>query len=113
MFKTKNFVRNNRKAHGVVEAVHLDANGQLDWVRAYERRGPTWSDIVLLDRAALIQRLQSGKRFYIGDRREQWASEFELGRRLRLKKTHQGTFLVLGEGRGDLPQDWLEGAPLV
>lgn len=113
MFKTKNFVRNNRKAHGVVEAVHLDANGQLDWVRAYERRGPTWSDIVLLDRAALIQRLQSGKRFYIGDRREQWASEFELGQRLRLKKIHQGTFLVLGEGRGDLPQDWLEGAPLV
>lgn len=113
MMKNKQLVRSNRKAHGVIEAVHLDAAGQLAWVRAYERRGPTWSDTVLLDRQALIERLQAGKRFYVGARRELWASEFELGQRLRLRQTHRGLFLVLGEGRGDLPQDWLEGVPVL
>jgi hypothetical protein len=109
----KQIVRNNRKAQGVVEAAHLGPDGRLAWVRAYERRGPTWSDLVLLDRDALIERLRAGKRFYVGVRREFWASEFELKERLRLKETHRGLFIVVGEGHGDLPQDWIEGLPLV
>ncbi len=102
-----------KKVHGVIEAVHLDTEGRLVWVRAYERRGPTWSDVVLLDRAELIQRLKAGKRFYAGVRRENWASEFDLGVRLRLKEIHRGAYLVAGESRGDIPADSLEGISVV
>jgi hypothetical protein len=111
--KTKPPYKTGRKAHGVIEAAHFAPDGSLAWVRAYERRGPTWSDLVLLDRAALMERVRRGKRFFVGKRIESWASEFELGQQLRLKTTHRGTFLVLGEGRGDLPNDQLDGIPVV
>jgi hypothetical protein len=113
MQKIKFPYKTARKADGVIEAAHFDADGRLAWVRAYERRGPTWSDLVLIDRPALIDRLQRRKRFYVGSRIESWASEFKLGEQLRLKGTHRGTFIVLGEGRGDLPNDQLEGLPVV
>lgn len=105
--KTKPPYKTGRKAHGVIEAAHFNPDGTLAWVRAYERRGPTWSDVVLLDR------LRRGKRFFVGSRLENWASEFDLGEQLRLKTTHRGTFVVLGESRGDLPNDQLEDLPVV
>ncbi|MDP1779148.1 MAG: hypothetical protein Q8K73_02630, partial [Anaerolineales bacterium] len=48
-----------KKIDGVIEAVRYK-NGQITWVRAYERRGATFSDRVLLDRKTLLQRLQKG-----------------------------------------------------
>ena len=77
------------KFDGVVEGVRYTTDGQIDWVRAYERRGPTWSDHVLLDRAALIERLEAGKRFYIGQRIENQASEFALGEAISLQQVQQ------------------------
>jgi len=87
----------NKKADGVVEAAHLNKDGDLLWVRAYERRGPTWSDVVLLDRANLISRLEKGKRFFIGKRIEFQASEFEIGEPIRLQKKKEERFLVVGK----------------
>jgi hypothetical protein len=101
----------NKKIDGVIEAAHFSADGKLAWVRAYERRGPTWSDAVLLDRPALVQRLKKRKRFYIGSRREFLASEFELGEPLRLVEFYRGEALVTG--RGSAKQDRLEGIPIV
>ena len=100
-----------KKLDGVIEAAHFNADGRLAWVRAYERRGPTWSDVVLLDRTTLIQRLKAGKRFYVGTRREFLASEFELSQPLRLVQSRRGLILVVGKGPAQ--QDSLEGIPVL
>jgi hypothetical protein len=98
-----------RKADGVVNAAHFDSEGNLLWVRAFERRGPTWSDLVLLDRRSLVQRLEAGKRFYVGSRRDYNASEFEIGERINLKGKKKERVLVVGKGSSD--KDLLEGLP--
>ena len=48
---------------GVIEAVRYKPDGQVDWVRAYLRRGPTFSDRIMINRATLIENLKSGKRY--------------------------------------------------
>ncbi|MCW5876955.1 MAG: hypothetical protein KIS85_08760 [Anaerolineales bacterium] len=100
-----------RKLDGVVEAAHFTPDGKLAWVRAYERRGPTWSDTVLLDRATLVERLRQGKRFYVGTRREFWASEFDLTVPLRLVEFYRGEALTTGSVRPR--EDSLEQIPIV
>ena len=97
------------KYEGVVDAVHYDADGNIDWVRAYERRGPTWSDHVLLDRAKLIERLKAGKRFYSGKRIPFRAGEFEVDLPLNLVQTDSGEILVTGDLKTS--QDQLAGVP--
>jgi hypothetical protein len=101
----------NKNVDGVIEAAHFTSDGKLAWVRAYERRGPTWSDAVLLDRAALVERLKKRKRFYVGARKEFLASEFELKQPLRLIEFYRGEALVTGNGAAR--QDRLEGIPIV
>ena len=71
------------KFDGVIEAVRYK-NGKIDLVRAYERRGATFSDHVLLDRAALLDRLKHGKHFVTGQRKEFLASTFEVGKPVNL-----------------------------
>jgi len=94
---------------GVVEAVHYRDDGQVAWVRAYERRGPTWSDHVLLDRQTLIDRLNGGRRFFAGKRNEHWASEFEVSSPIKVVKTDIGEVLVIGKLRTE--QDDLGSLP--
>lgn len=101
----------NKKVDGVIEAAHFTSDGKLAWVRAYERRGPTWSDLVLLDRATLVQRLKKRKRFYVGTRREFLASEFDLGEPVRLIEFYRGEALVSGQGQAN--HDRLGGIPIV
>ena len=114
MLKTRSRSKYNaKKADGVIEAAHFGPDGNLIWVRAYERRGPTWSDLVLLDRAALVQRLKARKRFFVGTRRQFLASEFDLAMPLLLSQTSHGSFLVTGSGNENIPQDQLEGIPVV
>jgi len=67
-----------KKLDGVVEAVHRGPNGQVAEVRFYERRGPTWSDHMLLSRDALIQRLKKGKKFGLGERKEYLGGTFRV-----------------------------------
>jgi len=67
----------------VIEAVRYK-NGKIDVVRAYERRGATFSDRVLIDRKTLLERLGNGKRVVTGQRKELWASTFEVGRPVKL-----------------------------
>jgi hypothetical protein len=99
------------KFDGVVEAVHYTADGQVDWVRVYERRGPTFSDRVLLDRASLIQRLKARKRFVIGRRKEQWASTFDTSSSLQL--IHKGGRELIVSTGTSADHDSLVGAPLI
>jgi hypothetical protein len=64
-----------KKFDGVIEAVRYK-NGQLVAVRAFERRGATFSDRVLLSRQELLDRLKKGQTFVIGKRKDLLASTF-------------------------------------
>jgi hypothetical protein len=89
----------------VVEAVRYK-DGKIRWVRAFERRGATYSDWLLIERADLAERLKKGKRVVLGDRKEYMASTFETGRPVFLADSD-----VIAT-RKDAKSDSLEGAPL-
>ena len=48
-----------KKFDGIIEAVRYK-NGQIVTVRAYERRGATFSDRLLIERKDLLERLKTG-----------------------------------------------------
>ena len=100
------------KFDGVIEAVRYALDGKLIWVRAYERRGPTFSDRVILDREVLLERLKAGKKFVIGQRVVYLSSTFDVSLPIRLEQRDGADVVVAGDnvpGKGDL----LEGAPVV
>ena len=95
------------KFDGVIEAVRFK-NGKIEVVRAYERRGATFSDHVLLDRKTLLDRLKKGKHFVTGQRKEYLASTFEVGKPVNLVGT-DGREIVTTAAQVD--HDELEGVP--
>jgi hypothetical protein len=99
------------KYDGVVVAVRYASEGQVDWVRAYQRRGPTWSDHRMLSRQELIDLLNKGHRIVTGARVKQMASTFETGEPLRLVEENGLSFLVSGSPRAGGSGDHLEGVP--
>ena len=100
----------DKKFDGVIEAARYLRNGQIEFVRAYERRGASFSDRVLLDRKTLLERLKTRKRFVTGERRLLLAGTFDTGRDVSLV-THNGRVLV--STRTDATEDTLEGVPLL
>jgi hypothetical protein len=72
------------KYDGVVEAVRYDADGRVDVVRIYERRGPTWSDRIIIKRDELVKRIKAGKKYFSGTRKTGLAGTFEVAAELRL-----------------------------
>jgi hypothetical protein len=100
-----------QKIDGVIEGVHYRPNGEVDWVRAYERRGATYSDHLLLNRETLIQKLKSGKNFMAGSRISLLASTFEISSPVRLIKTGEKEILVTVDLQSS--QDRLEGIPII
>jgi hypothetical protein len=100
----------DKKFDGVIEAVHYTRKGQIDFVRAYERRGASFSDRVLLDRKTLLERLRSRKRFVTGERRQLLASTFDSGRDVNLVASDGREFVST---RTDATEDTLEGVPVL
>jgi len=100
-----------RKFDGVVECVRYKPNGEVDWVRAYERRGAIFSDHLLIEREALIQKLKSGKNFVAGSRVSLMASTFEVGEALRVIDAGGKDVLVTDDRQA--AQDHLEGVPQI
>jgi len=100
----------NKKFDGVIEAVRYNRNGQVDFVRAYERRGATFSDRVMLDRKTLIERLKARQRFVTGQRKEFMGSTFESGRDVLLG-SRDGKEIIAT--RADAVRDELENVPLI
>ena len=96
------------KIDGVVTAVRYKG-GQIQFVRAYERRGASFSDHLLLPRPALLERLKAGRKFVTGQRKELLASTFEVGKRVQLipKNSHE-----IVATRADAAHDELEGLPV-
>jgi hypothetical protein len=97
----------SKKIDGVIEAVRYK-NGQILMVRAFERRGPTFSDHVLLDRKTLLERLQKGKQFVAGSREELHASTFTVGKPLMIVKQDDRELLATND---KATRDELEQVP--
>jgi hypothetical protein len=95
------------KFDGVIEAVRYHG-GQIQLVRAYERRGATFSDRVILDRAELLERLKKGRRFVTGQRNKFLASTFEVGKSVNVVGRDGGTIVT---GLDQHHEDRLEGVP--
>ena len=66
-----------KKFDGVIEAVRYK-NGQIEVVRAFERRGAAFSDRIIIPRDELLERLKKGQKFTVGKRREFWAGTFDV-----------------------------------
>lgn len=98
----------SKKLDGVIEAVRYK-NGHILMVRAYERRGVTFSDRVLLDRKTLLERLQKGQHFATGQRVDLKASTFTAGRDVLNVKQDGREWLST---RLDATRDDLEDAPV-
>lgn len=72
------------KFDGVIEAARYTPDGNLTMVRAYVRRGATFSDHILIERQALVEHLKKGKKFMTGQRTNLMASTFETSKLVRL-----------------------------
>jgi len=98
-----------KKLDGVIEAVHYK-NGQIMAVRAFERRGATFSDRVLIDRQELLERLKNGQKYVIGKRKEFLASTFEVQEKPVQVLNRNGKEIIAT--RPDADHDELEQAPV-
>ena len=99
------------KYDGVIEAVRYAPAGRITVVRAYERRGPTFSDRVLISREELVRRLQSGKRFVSGERQPLLASTFTVASPIRLVEKDGQKYLATADAQV-ASVDCLVGVPL-
>ncbi len=97
-----------KKIDGVIEAVRYQ-DGHIVYVRAYERRGATFSDRVLIERGELIEQLKRGKKFVIGQRKELWASTFETSKLVQVVKRNNEEIVST---RPEASHDELEGVPV-
>jgi len=98
-----------KKIDGVIEAVHYK-NGQILSVRAFERRGATFSDHVLVDRKELLERIKSGQKYVIGKRKELMASTFDVQEKPVQVLSRNGKEIL--STRADADRDELEQAPV-
>ena len=97
-----------KKFDGVIEAVRYK-NGQIVMVRAYERRGSSFSDHLLIPRRDLLERLKQGKKFVTGSRKEGLASTFEPGSTVQVVSRDGKEFISTREGAD---HDELEQVPV-
>lgn len=97
-----------KKYDGVIEAVRYK-NGQVSLVRAFERRGATFSDGLLLDRKTLLERLRKGLQFMTGTRSDLLASTFTVAKPVLLVKADDSEWIATRE---DAKRDELENVPL-
>jgi len=100
-----------KKYDGVIEVVRYAPEGKISEVRIYERRGPTFSDRVLISRMELLQRLRAGKKFGVGKREEFMASTFKVSNDVRLAGS-RGQEVIVAGGTKSTERDDLQGVPL-
>jgi hypothetical protein len=94
---------------GVIDAARYH-KGDLLWVRLYERRGAAFSDLLHIDRKALLQRLRAGKRYLTGRRITHMGSTFELGRRVQVLESEGRQVVTTSQ---DAARDILEDVPVI
>jgi hypothetical protein len=82
------------KIDGVIETVHYALDGQIAYVRAYQRRGTTFSDVVLIKREDLIKLIHSGEQYYTGERICGMGSEFKTFEKLQVVPSPEGEVIL-------------------
>ena len=97
-----------KKFDGIIEAARYK-NGCIAVVRAYERRGASFSDRMLIDRKDLIERLKNGEQFLTGRRKEFLAGTFEEGKPVKVV-SRDGKELI--STRDEADRDELEETPV-
>ncbi len=96
---------------GVLEAAHFKPDGQLDWVRVYQRMGPIFTDRIILSRQAFVEQLEHGTRYMVGERILNMGGKFNVSQPVRLLKRGSEEVIVAGDGRA--MQDELAGVPII
>lgn len=89
------------KFDGVVVAVHYKPDGEVDWVRTFLRRGAVFSDYIMLDRQTLIEHLNSGKKYFTGQRKKYYGANFDLGDPVKVIKKNGKEILVVGNKQAE------------
>ncbi len=101
-----------KKIEGVIDAVHFVPGAQqVAWVRLYRRRGPTFSDLELMDREELIRQIKAGKKFVAGSRKTYLASTFELRDPIGINTSGGKDYLVVADKASAF--DDLSGLPVI
>jgi hypothetical protein len=98
-----------KKFDGIIEAVRYNPDGQIALVRGYELRGVTYSDRILLDRKNLLERLDEGKTFTIGQRKKRWGSTFDYGKTVKVVNKDGKEYLTTSDSA--VQRDELEDTP--
>jgi len=98
-----------KKFDGIVEAVRYK-NGQIEVVRAFERRGAAFTDRIMLKRDEFLERLKKGKKYFVGKRKEFLAGTFETQDKPVQVLTRDGQEII--STRAEAEQDELEQAPV-
>ncbi len=99
------------KADFVIETVRYNPKREIDWVRGYERRGEAFSDVIILPRAELIERLKKGKKVFTGKRLPQMGSAFQLLKAVQLKQVNGNLVIVTADTVAE--SDRLEEVPII
>jgi hypothetical protein len=99
------------KYDGVLETAHFKADGQLDWVRVYQRRGAVFSDRVVLSRESFIEQLKKGMRYVVGERIPRMGAKFTVSQSVQLQERDGKQVIALGAARP--AADDLTGVPIL
>lgn len=96
---------------GVVTAVRYTSQGEIDWVRAFERRGFVFTDRINLSRESLVALLKAGKRFKTGSRIIYMGSDFEIFEDIQIIEKNGNFVIVAGQQSTD--HDALGELPII
>jgi hypothetical protein len=98
-----------KKFDGVIEAVRYK-NGQIEVVRAFERRGAAFTDRIMLGRDEFLKRIKKGQKYVVGKRKEYLAGSFDVQEKHVQVLTRDGKEIL--STRPEADHDELEQAPV-
>ena len=98
-----------KKFDGVIEAVRYK-NGQIEVVRAFERRGAAFTDRIMLGRDEFMKRIKKGQKYVVGKRKEFLAGSFDVQEKPVQVLTRDGKEII--STRSEADHDELEQAPV-
>ncbi len=99
------------KYDGVLEAAHFNPQGQLEWVRVYERMGAVFTDRVILYREVFVKQLKTGKRYMLGTRILNLGGKFNVTQPVHLSGADGGQMILVGDAAAG--QGELAGVPII
>jgi hypothetical protein len=99
------------KFDGVLEAAHFKPDGQLDWVRVYQRRGAVFSDRILLSRGEFVKQLKVGRRYMVGERILNQGGTFNVSQPVHLVQSDGKPVIAVGNTKPGV--DDLTGVPII